>query len=170
MVSTKYVLGLVRNQAQSDAIVTVLLNSGFVRRDISTHGDLVHGLPMPLHVSTSSGIGTGIGAVVGLLVGLGLHTIPGVGPLIGAGLMMAMLGSTGAALGWVSGSFIGIGLVESEARHYEKKIREGAILLSIRVDDRSQRSHARTVLAGYGATHIATVGEGYTPHRLVPTF
>lgn len=175
MVPTKSVMGLVRNQAQSSAVVTALLSSGFVQGDISTlhldrppSGKLLHTLARHVYTSTSSGIGAGIGTVLGLLVGLGLHGIPGAGPFIGAWLMMAMLAATGAAFGWASGLFVGFGIAEVEAKKYEKKIREGAILLSIHVDDRSQRSHARTVLAGYGATNIATFEEEYNPHALVP--
>ncbi len=175
MVSTESVMGLVRNQAQSDALVTGLLHTGFPRGDISTFqldhppsNRLRRRLARHVYTDRSAGIGALIGTVLGLVVGVVLQALPGSNPFVGAGLTMAILAVTGAAFGWVGGLSVEFGISELEAKHYDKRIHEGAILLSIRVDDRTQRSHARRVLAGYGATHIATFGDEYNPGVLVP--
>ncbi len=175
MLSTKSVLGLVRNRAQADAVLTALLNTGFVRTDFSTlgmgsesTGALLHGLPRPVYTSLSAAIGAGIGGALGLLVGLGLLAIPGIGPLLAVGPVLATIASTftGVAFGGITGSLVGVGVSEVRAKQYEAELRKGAILVSVYVDDRDQRAHARKVLRGYGATHLSTVGEVYAHRQL----
>jgi hypothetical protein len=169
MSSTKSVLGLVRNRAQADAAVGALLNTGFVRADVSTlsmngppAGEFVpiEGLPSPDHTMAAVTAGSALGTVLGLLAGLGLLVIPGFGPFLLAGPILAAIGGAlaGATTGGIAGAIVGLGISELESRQYAGKIKRGAILLSIRADDRDQRAHARKVLEGYGATNIATVG------------
>lgn len=172
MSSMKAVLGLVRNHAQVDAVIGALLNTGFVRTDISTlysdrptTGDFLlgRGVQTPTHTVAAAGVGVALGVALGLLAGLGALAIPGLGVFIAAGPIIAMICSViaGAAIGGVAGALAGLGISEIEARQYERKLRRGAILLSIRVDDQDQRAHAKKVLEGYGATNIATVGDKY---------
>jgi hypothetical protein len=172
MSSMKAVLGLVRNHAQVDAVIGALLNTGFVRSDIST---LCSGRPptgafvldrsvqIPTRAVTAGGFGIALGAALGLLAGLGALAIPGLGPFIAAGSIMTAIVSivAGASIGGIAGALAGLGISEIEARQYQSKLRDGVILLSIHVDDHDQRAHAKKVLEGYGATNIATVGDRY---------
>lgn len=168
MSSTGSVMGLVRNHAQADAAVEALLNTGFVRTDVATlyldkppTYKLVHieGLPNPEHTAAAASIGGVIGAALGLLAGFGVLAIPVLAPFIAAvPIMTAICGAlAGAAAGSITGMLAGMGISEIEARQYARKIKRGAILLSVHADDRDQRAQARKVLKGYGATNIATL-------------
>lgn len=177
MATTKSVLGMVRNRAQADAVTAALMTTGFTKGDVSTlqlgrqpSGELMHGLPKPVYTGTYGGVGAAIGTLMGLLVGLGVLSIPGIGPFFVIGTVVAAISAVfmGAVFGGVVGSVVGLGVAELHARQYESKIRAGAILMSISVDDRDQRAHARKILAGYGATNIATVGERYEHQALTP--
>lgn len=177
MVSTKSVLGLVRNRAQADAAIAALLNTGFTKADVSTlqlgsppSGELTHGLPRPVYTGTYAVAGAAIGMFLGLLVGIGVLALPGVGAPFIVGTVVAAISAvfTGAAFGGILGSVVALGVAELHARQYEARIRAGAILMSVSVDDRSQRAHAKKVLAGYGATNITTVGERYVRQALTP--
>src|SRR6185295_19443066 len=97
-----------------------------------------------------AGVGAGgaLGGTLGLLVGIGALAIPGLGPLIAAGPILAALSgaAAGAAVGGITGALIGMGIPELEAKQYEGKIRGGNILLSIHVDDAGERARAKKIL------------------------
>lgn len=178
MSSTKTVLGLVRNQTQADAIVRALLTTGFARTDVSTLRvnagpgalDSRQGVPGPDHTTSSISLGSLIGTTLGLFVGFGLLVVPGSSPLFAAGPIVAVLGGAlaGAMMGGVTGGVVGMGISSLEAQRYETRLRGGAILLSIHVDDRDQRAHAKKILAGFGATNVGTIGERYVGEPLAP--
>jgi hypothetical protein len=168
---------MVRNRAQADAVIAALTTTGFTKADVSTlqlghrpKGELINGLPKPVYTGTYGIVGAAIGTLMGLLVGLGVLSIPGIGPFFVIGTVVAAISAvfTGAAFGGIAGSVIGLGVAELHARQYESKIRAGAILMSVSVDDRDQRAHARKILTGYGATNIATVGEKYEHQAMTP--
>ena len=99
--------------------------------------------------------GGALGGVAGWLAGIGTLAIPGVGPLIAAGPILAALSgvAAGAAVGGVTGALVGYGIPEYEAKIYEGKVREGNILLSVHTED----THERTVAKQYSiATAPAT--------------
>ncbi len=108
-----------------------------------------------------TGVGTGgvIGGVLGWLVGIGSIAIPGVGPFIAAGPILAALGGTaiGAAVGGLTGTLVGLGIPEYEAKEYEKKIKEGKILISVHIEneDKERREQARAIFKEYGASDIS---------------
>ena len=99
--------------------------------------------------------------LLGWLVGVGSLAIPGVGPFIAAGPIMAAL--SGAAIvgtaGGLIGALVGMGIPEYEAKRYEARLREGRILISVHSEDRDQTKRAKEIFESAGAEDIATAGE-----------
>jgi len=112
---------------------------------------------------TAAGATTGvvIGGVLGWLVGIGALAIPGVGPFIAAGPIMAALAGVGVggAVGGIAGALIGMGIPEYEAKRYEGRIKDGGILLSVHCDSSDWTSKAKKILERTGAQDIASAGE-----------
>jgi len=98
---------------------------------------------------------------LGWLVGIGALAIPGVGPLIAAGPIMAALAGmgVGAAAGGFGGALIGLGIPEYEAKRYEGRIKGGNILMSVHTDDGKERARAREIFTKAGAEDISYTGE-----------
>src|SRR5438477_569772 len=101
----------------------------------------------PEGAATGAGTGGAVGGVVGWLVGIGSLAIPGVGPFIAAGPIMAALAGAGvgAAVGGLSGALIGMGIPEYEAKRYEGKIKEGNILIAVHSEDSDERKRAKEI-------------------------
>src|SRR5205085_7644491 len=99
---------------------------------------------------TAAGAGTGavIGGALGWLAGIGALAIPGAGPFIAAGPIMAALAGVGVggAIGGITGALVGMGIPEYEAKRYEGRIREGGILLSVHSDDSNWTTKAKDIL------------------------
>ena len=112
-----------------------------------------------------AGAGGAIGGTLGLLAGIGALAIPGLGVLIAAGPIVALLtgAAAGAAVGGVAGALVGMGIPEIEAKQYEGKIKSGNILLSVHVADSDARGRAKKILERNGAKDIVTVGEASLP-------
>lgn len=172
----KAVLGIVSSVAQADGVVIALKNAGFYNDDISAlfpdetgTRDFAHQTNTKAPEGAVAGVSAGgvIGGALGLLAGLGALAIPGVGPLIAAGPIMAALSgaAAGATVGGITGGLIGLGVPEIEAKQYEGKIREGNILIAVHVDDGERRRRAKDILEGHGAVDIVTVGEASVPKR-----
>jgi hypothetical protein len=125
--------------------------------------DLAHekNTKAPEGASAGAGTGAAIGGILGWLVGIGAVAIPGLGPLIAAGPIMAALAGMGAggALGGITGALIGLGIPEYEAKRYEGRIRKGGILLSVHCDDSEWTKKAKLVLQETGADDISSTGE-----------
>ena len=105
--------------------------------------------------------GGAIGGTLGLLAGVGLLAIPGLGPFIAAGPIMAGLAGlgVGGAVGGVTGALIGMGIPEFEAKRYDAKIREGNVLISVHTEDSEQRDIAREIFKRNDAEDISTGSE-----------
>ena len=112
---------------------------------------------------TTAGVTAGgvIGGSLGVLAGIGALAIPGVGPLIAAGPIMAGLAGlgVGGAVGGLVGALVGMGIPEYEAKRYEGQVKGGGTLLSVHCDTAEQISRAKDLLRGTGATDIASTGE-----------
>ncbi|HEY5870519.1 MAG TPA: DUF1269 domain-containing protein, partial [Candidatus Tectomicrobia bacterium] len=95
------------------------------------------------------------------LVGIGALAIPGLGPFIAAGPIMAALSgaAAGAALGGLAGALIGLGIPEYEAKRYEGKIKEGNVLISVHTENSTERDRARNILEEAGAEDISYTEE-----------
>jgi len=115
---------------------------------------------------TAAGVTTGglIGGTLGLLAGVGLLAIPGLGPFIAAGPIMAGLAGVGVggAVGGVTGALIGMGIPEFEAKRYEGRLQKGGILLSVHCDTSEEIKRAKEVLKQAGAEDISSTGEATT--------
>lgn len=174
MASNKAVLGLVTSHAQAESVVSALHIAGFRTSDISAlfpdksaSRDFVHEQHTKAPEGALAGVGAGgaLGGTLGLLVGIGALAIPGLGPFIAAGPILAALSgiAAGAAVGGIAGSLVGLGIPEIEAKQYEGKIRGGNILISVHVEDAGERAKAREVLHSHGAADIVTVNEQSVP-------
>jgi len=139
---TKAVFCIAKSIEQTEAIITNLQLAGFSYNDISvlfpdksTTKDFAHEkhTKAPEGAAIGGSVGLSVGAVVGLLAGIGALAIPGVGPFIAAGPIMAALSGAalGAATGGLAGSLIGLGIPEYEAKRYEGKIIGGNTLISV---------------------------------------
>lgn len=170
MASKKAVLGLLSSYMQAESVVGELQRAGFSNNDISAlfpdkqgTRDFAHeqNTKAPEGAVAGASAGGAIGGTLGLLAGIGALAIPGLGPFIAAGPIMATLSgaAAGAAVGGLTGALIGMGIPEVEAKQYEGKIKGGNILISIHVDDNVERSRAKQILERAGATDIVTAGE-----------
>jgi len=115
----------------------------------------------PEGAATGAGSGAVIGGALGWLMGIGLLAIPGLGPFIAAGPIMAALAGAGAGglVGGIAGALIGMGIPEYEANRYEGRIKEGGILLSVHADDSDWKNKAKDILERTGAEDIGYKGE-----------
>jgi hypothetical protein len=161
---------LAKTEAQALSIVAELKSVGFSPNDISVlfpdktgTKDFAHEhhTKAPEGAATGVGAGTVLGGALGWLVGIGALAIPGLGPFIAAGPIMAALSgaAAGAALGGVTGALIGLGIPEYEAKRYEGKIQEGNILISVHTEDRQERTRAKEIFERAGAEDIADTAE-----------
>jgi hypothetical protein len=98
---------------------------------------------------------------LGLLAGIGALAIPGVGPLIVAGPIVAAFAGlgVGGAVGGIIGALVGMGIPEYEAKRYEGRIKEGGVLLSVHCDTSGQVASAKDLLKQTGAQDISSTGE-----------
>jgi hypothetical protein len=125
--------------------------------------DFAHekGTKAPEGAATGAGSGAVIGGALGWLAGVGSLAIPGVGPFIAAGPIMAALAGAGVggATGGLVGALIGAGIPEYEAKRYEGRIRKGGILLSVHCDNSEWTSKAKDILERTGADDVSSTGE-----------
>jgi hypothetical protein len=166
----KAVFCIAKSELQASRIVNDLRAVGFSNNDISVlfpdksgTRDFAHehNTKAPEGAATGAGTGGVLGGALGWLVGMGTLAIPGLGPFIAAGPIMAALGgaAAGAALGGVTGALIGMGIPEYEAKQYEGKIKEGNVLISVHSEDGTERSRAKTIFEKAGAEGISSTSE-----------
>lgn len=169
--STKSVYAIATSEAKADQIVDSLTHSGFSSNDISvlfpdkesTH-EFSHEKNTKAPEGAVAGAATGgvLGGALGLLVGIGALAIPGVGPLIAAGPLLAALSgaAAGATVGGIAGGLVGLGIPELEAKRYENRIAEGNILISVLAETGDQVKLAKDVLTSAGAEDISVTSIG----------
>ena len=118
----------------------------------------------PEGATAGAGAGAVLGGTLGLLAGIGSLAIPGVGPLIAAGPIMAALAGVGVggAVGGVTGALIGMGIPEYEAKRYEGRLQKGGILLSVHCDTSQEINLAKEILERTSAQDISSTGEAST--------
>ena len=166
----KAVICIAKTEEQATRIVDDLKAAGFSNNDVSVllpdragSRDFAH----EHHTKAPEGAATGAVAggvaagVLGWLVGIGSLAIPGVGPLIAAGPIMAALGgvAAGGAVGGLAGALVGFGIPEYEAKQYEGKIKNGNILISVHTDESRQRKIAKEIFDRDHATDVSSTGE-----------
>ena len=164
------------SEAQAESIVTQLKERGFAFDDISvlfpdktSTRNFAHEQHTKAPEGAVAGAGTGglVGGAFGWLAGIGALAIPGVGPFIAAGPIMAALSgaAVGAAVGGITGALIGMGIPEYEARRYEGRVQNGNILISVHAETGEEARHAQEIFRHAGAEDIATAGESQAPAR-----
>ena len=167
------------SQSTANDIVTRLKNSGFSGGDISVlfpdksgTRDFAHekNTKAPEGATVGAGAGGVVGGTIGLLAGIGLLAIPGLGPFIAAGPIMAALSgiAAGAALGGITGALVGMGIPELEAKRYEGKIKDGNILISAHSENWDEMKKAKEVFEKAGGTDIGNSAEKPAPAASPP--
>ncbi len=169
MQNDKVVFGVFKTRLAADRAVDALKMDGFINSEISVilpnhagslEDSMYTSTKAPEGATTGASTGAVIGGALGLLAGIGALAIPGVGPLVAAGPIMAALAGVGVGgvLGGVSGALIGLGVPEYEARRYESYVKDGAILLSVHTDLAGVERAKRNFVDG-GAADIAVTPE-----------
>jgi Protein of unknown function (DUF3341) len=164
------VFGIYRDRVGVERAVDDLKDAGFRNTDISVlfpenvgTKDFAHEKATKAPEGTATGAGTGavVGGTLGWLAGIGALAIPGVGPLIAAGPIVAALTGVGVggALGGITGALIGMGIPEYEAKRYEGRVKEGGILLSVHSDNSEWTKKAKDILELTGAEDVSSTGE-----------
>lgn len=172
----KAVIGIVESRERAETLVQSLQTAGFSPSDISVlfpdkHGtrDFAHehNTKAPEGAVAGASAGGAVGGTIGLLAGIGALAIPGLGPFIAAGPIMAALSgaAAGAAVGGVTGALIGMGIPEIEAKAYEGKLRGGNILIAVHSESTKERDTAKDVLKRGGAHDVDVASEASTPHH-----
>jgi hypothetical protein len=151
----------------SNQDVSVLMSDKVGSKDFATEKNT----KAPEGTATGAGVGGTIGGTLGVLAGIGALAIPGVGPLIAAGPIMAALAGVGvgSAVGGLVGALVGMGIPEYEAKRYEGRVKDGGILLSVHCNSSEEVSRAKEVLKAAGGNDIASAGEKSVSSHTVGT-
>jgi len=167
---SKSIVGIAKTRTDVEAVVTDLQNSGIPVANISILLPDSGGFPETGAVKATKapeGTTTGVvagglaGGALGLLAGIGALAIPGVGPLIAAGPIMASLSgaAVGATAGGIVGALVGLGIPEIEAKVYEERIKKGGYLVAVHVASRDQDQVARDVFKRNHLEDVSAVTE-----------
>jgi len=166
----KAIFGIYATPEQTERAVNALINDGFPSADVSvlmpdqrSTREFAHHKDTKAPEGATAGVTAGglAGGTLGVLVGLGTLAIPGLGPLLAAGPIVAGLAGLGAggAVGGLIGALAGMGIPEYEARRYEGRVKDGGILLSVHCESPGDILRAREILTDTGAADIASSGE-----------
>src|ERR1700756_2085907 len=164
------VFAIYSTRAGAERAVSGLMNAGFAAADMSVLlpqnlGDreiaTEKNTKAPEGVAAGAGTGAVLGGALGMLAGIGALAIPGVGPLIAAGPIMAALAGigVGGAVGGFTGALIGMGIPEFEAKRYEGRLQKGGILLSVHCDTSDEIHRAKEILERTGGEDVSSTGE-----------
>lgn len=160
--------------SQTDTIICNLQAAGFSSNDISVlmadkagtrDFALEHNTKAPEGAAAGAGTGAVLGGTLGWLAGIGALAIPGLGPLIAAGPIMAALGgaAVGGTVGGLTGALVGMGIPEFEAKKYEGKVKSGSSLISVHTENSDEIERAEEIFERAGAQDITTAGEAAVP-------
>jgi len=166
----KAVFCIAKTEEQAVLIVNQLREAGFSSNDVSVllpdragTRDFAHEQHTKAPEGAAAGAVAGgvMAGVLGWMVGIGALAIPGVGPLIAAGPIMAALGgvAAGGAVGGMAGALVGFGIPEYEAKQYEGKVKGGNILISVHTEDSKERDAAKLIFERTHASDISYTGE-----------
>jgi hypothetical protein len=168
------VFGIYSTRSAVENATDSLVKAGFPTADISVLLPESLGGPKDMGTEkatkapegTAAGVTTGgvIGGALGVLAGVGLLAIPGLGPFIAAGPIMAGLAGlgVGGAVGGLTGALIGMGIPEFEAKRYEGRLQKGGILLSVHCDTAEEIKRAKEVVQRTGGEDVSSTGESST--------
>lgn len=164
------VFGIYPSREAIEKAVGEFRTAGFRAEDISVlmptnagTKELAHELHTKAPEGTAAGAASGavLGGTLGWLVGVGALAIPGLGPFVAAGPLMAMLGGVGvgATVGGLTGALIGLGVPEYEAKRYEGLIKSGSILMSVHADNKEWATKAKEIFERTGADDVRSTSE-----------
>ena len=164
------VFGIYQSGEHAERAVDTIIAAGFPSSGISvllpdstSTREFAHTKETKAPEGTTAGVTAGgiIGGTLGVLAGVGALAIPGIGPFIAAGPIVAGLAGlgVGGAVGGLVGALVGMGIPEYEAKLYEGRVKGGGTLLSVHCDTSDQVSRAKELLKGTGATDISSTGE-----------
>ena len=164
------VFGLYRSREAVEETVSALQNAGFRPTDLSVlipenegTKDLAHEkhTKAPEGATTGAVTGGAIGGILGGLVAVGVIAIPGLGPLIAAGPIVAALTGVGSGgvVGGIIGGLAGLGIPEYEARRYAGRVKQGGLLISVHCDNSNWEKRAHDIMQLTGGEEIASAGE-----------
>lgn len=170
------VFGIYPNRTSVESAVDALKAANFRNSDISVlfpenagTKDFAHEKNTKAPEGATAGAGTGalLGGGLGWLAGIGALAIPGLGPFIAAGPIMAALAGAGVggAVGGLTGALVGMGIPEYEAKRYEGRVKDGGILLSVHSDDSQWTNKAKEILERTGAQDVSSTGEATSEKR-----
>jgi hypothetical protein len=171
---SKSVFGIATSQGQAERIIERLHAEGFARSEISvlmpdTGGTRevghIKATKAPEGATTGAATGGIVGGGIGLLVGIGSLAIPGVGPLIAAGPIMAALSgaAVGATTGGIVGGLAGLGIPEIEAKRYDEKLKKGNYLVAVHAHESGEVDRAKEIFKDAHAEDISTISETSAP-------
>jgi hypothetical protein len=164
------VFGIFQDRPAVEETVEHLRSAGFRSTDISVlfpdnqgTKDFAHEKSTKAPEGATAGVVAGgiTGGVLGWLTGVGALVIPGLGPFLAAGPIVAALAGAGAmgTLGGIVGALAGLGIPEYEAKRYEGRIREGGILVSVHCDSSDWVRRCKEVMVDTGGQDIAAADE-----------
>jgi hypothetical protein len=164
------VYGVASSRRAAEDAVDQLIANGFRSEDVSVlmqdnvgTKDFAHEKATKAPEGTTTGAVTGgvVGGTLGLLAGIGALAIPGLGPFIAAGPIMATLAGigSGGVVGGLIGALVGMGIPEYEAKRYEGRIKEGGILVSVHCDNSEWTGRAKDILKQSGLEDVSSAGE-----------
>lgn len=169
MASNTVVLGIYESRTQLERGIEELRKAGFRTNSVSAlfpDGDQTRefahekGTKAPEGATTGATSGAVLGGTLGWLAGIGTLAIPGLGPFIAAGPIMAALAGAGVggAVGGVTGALIGMGFPEYEAKRYEGRVKDGGILVSVTCADSDEEDRVEDILERTGARDVSSTG------------
>ncbi|MBI3478374.1 MAG: DUF3341 domain-containing protein [Acidobacteria bacterium] len=164
------VFGIYKDRAGVERAVDSLKAAGFSNADISALFPENEGTrdfatekstKAPEGATAGAGTGAVLGGGLGWLMGIGALAIPGLGPFIAAGPIVAALAGAGVggALGGLTGALVGMGIPEYEAKRYEGRVKDGGILVSVHSESSDETKRAKEILEQTGAQDISSTGE-----------
>jgi hypothetical protein len=162
--------GLFPDRASLEGAISLLREAGFRNSDVSmltqeTAGttDFAHEAHTKAPEGAAAGATAGavVGGVMGWLIGIGALAVPGIGPFIAAGPIVAGLAAVGAAgaAGGLIGALVGIGIPEYAARRYEGRLLKEHLLLSVHCDDSEWAKKATDLMKQAGGEDVGSTSE-----------
>lgn len=170
MAKNTVVFGIYSSRTSTENAVDLLKAAGYRNTDVSVLFADNNGAKdfavqketkAPEGFATGASSGAVIGGALGWLAGIGALAIPGFGPFIAAGPIIALLSGVGlgGAVGGIAGGLIGAGMPEYEAKRYEGRMKSGGILLSVHCDDLEWTKRAKAILQETGGEDFSSTGE-----------
>jgi Protein of unknown function (DUF3341) len=164
------VFGIYSSRQSAERAADAILSAGFSPTDISAllPEDFANraigtdkATKAPEGATAGGATGALLGGTLGLLAGIGALAIPGVGPMIAAGPIMAALAGmgVGGTIGGIAGALAGLGIPEYQAKRYEGRIQKGGILLSVHCASSDQVKRAKEIMERTGAEEISSTSE-----------